>query len=222
MFRDRIDAAQQLADRLSHLKGQHPLILGIPRGAMPMAKLIADALDGELDVVLVHKLGAPGNPEYAIGAVSEDGTVQTTDHGRMLFAGDDYLRAEADDQLNVLRARRMRYTPGRPPADPTGRIVVVVDDGSATGATMLAALRVLREQQPKRLIAAMGVSPPDTLLAIEKAADEVVCLAAPPNFYAVGQFFDDFRQVTDEEVMDLLRDGLPGDSRPGDQPHARH
>ncbi|HEX5512813.1 MAG TPA: phosphoribosyltransferase family protein [Gammaproteobacteria bacterium] len=214
MFRDRLDAAEQLARRLSHLKGQHPLVVGIPRGAVPMAKLIADALDGELDVVLVHKLGAPGNPEYAIGAISEDGTLQISEAADRLFAGGDYLQEEAQAQLSVLQARRLRYTPGRKPIDVTGRIVVVVDDGSATGATLLAALRVLREQRPQRLIAAIGVAPADTLSKIEAAADEVVCLAAPSFFYAVGQFFDDFRQVSDEEVIELL-----GHSESADKPH---
>lgn len=224
MFRDRTDAALQLARRLSHLKDQHPLVLGIPRGAMPMARLIAQRLGGDLDVVLVHKLGAPGNPEYAIGAVSEDGTVEVTDAGRMLFAGDDYLHQEVQAQLQVLLSRRRRYTPGRPPLDPAGRVVVVVDDGSATGATMLAALRVLREQGPRRLVAALGVAPPDALLKIEEAADEVVCLLSPSAFFAVGQFYADFRQVSDEEVIALLREteAAPPGHAPAPRPDLRH
>lgn len=206
MFKNRADAAEQLAQRLRHLKGEHPLVLAIPRGAVPMAKLIADALDGELDTVLVRKLGAPGNPEYAVGAVSEDGTVELSEHGRRLCSK-DYIEREVDAQLRVLRERRRCYTPVRPPINPTGRVVIVVDDGSATGATMIAALQTLRQREPRQLIAALGVAPPDTLRRIEAEADAVVCLAAPSAFYAVGQHFSDFRQVSDEEVVELLRQG---------------
>lgn len=206
MFKDRADAAQQLVERLRHLKGEHPLVLAIPRGAVPMAKLVADALDGDLDVVLVHKLGAPGNPEYAVGAVSEDGTVQLSEHGQRLCS-EDYIKHEVKTQLQSLRERRQLYTPVRPPIDPTGRVVIVVDDGSATGATMIAALQTLRQHKPRRLIAAIGVAPPDTLRRIEAEADEVVCLLTPSAFYAVGQFFSDFRQVGDEEVVEQLRRG---------------
>lgn len=204
MFKDRADAAVQLAQRLLYLKGEHPLVLAIPRGAVPMARLIADALGGELDTVLVHKLGAPGNPEYAIGAVSADGTVAISQHGRKLCSK-DYIDREVDVQLRVLRERCQRYTLARPPIDPSGRIVIVVDDGIATAATMIAALQTLRQRKPRRLIAAFAVAPPDTLRLIEAEADAVVCLAAPSPFYAVGQCFSDFRQVSDEEVVELLR-----------------
>lgn len=203
MFKDRTEAAEHLAQRLQHLKGEHPLVLAIPRGAVPMARLIADALDGELDTVLVHKLGAPGNPEYAVGAVGEDGTVELSEHGRQLCS-QEYIEREVNSQLQVLRERRRRYTPVRPPIDPAGRIVIVVDDGSATGATMISALQTLRQREPRRLIAALAVAPPDTLRRIEAQADAVICLAAPAHFYAVGQHFSDFRQVTDEEVIELL------------------
>lgn len=204
MFKDRSDAAEQLAERLRHLKGEHPLVLAIPRGAVPMAKHIAETLDGELDVVLVRKLGAPGNPEYAVGAVSEDGTVELSPHGQSICS-EDYIAHEVDAQLRTLKARRQAYTPVRPPIDPSGRVVIVVDDGSATGATMVAALQTLRRRAPQRLIAALGVAPPDALRRIEAEADAVYCLATPAAFYAVGQHFSDFRQVSDEEVIELLR-----------------
>lgn len=203
MFKNRADAALQLVQRLEHLKGEQPLVLAIPRGAVPMAKLIAEALDGELDAVLVRKLGAPGNPEYAIGAVSENGTVKLSEHGHRL--SEDYIEREVDAQVRVLGERRQRYTPVRPPIDPAGRVVIVVDDGSATGATMIAALQTLRQRKPRQLIAALGVAPPDTLRRIEAEADAVICLAAPAAFYAVGQYFSDFGQVSDEEVIELLR-----------------
>ncbi|SEL68175.1 phosphoribosyltransferase [Halomonas daqiaonensis] len=203
MFRDRLDAAERIAQRLSHLKGHDPLILAIPRGAVPMGRLIADALEGDLDVVLVRKLGAPGNPEYAIGAVSEDGNVALEEIARHHFR-EEAVNRETERQRALLEERRRRYTPVRAPIDPEGRTVVVVDDGSATGATMAAALSTLRSRGPQTLIAAMGAAPPDTVARLETLADEVVCLEVSSNFQAVGQFFADFAQVEDEEVIKLL------------------
>ncbi len=202
MFRDRLDAAERLARRLSHLKGHDPLILAIPRGAVPMGRLIADALEGDLDVVLVRKVGAPGNPEYAIGTISEDGSVALEAAAR--HYREEAVTRETQKQQALLEERRRLYTPVRAPIDPKGRIVVVVDDGSATGATMAAALTTLRSRAPRKLIAAMGAAPPDTVARLETLADEVVCLETPWNFMAVGQFFADFRQVEDEEVIALL------------------
>ncbi|MDN3557918.1 phosphoribosyltransferase [Halomonas maura] len=202
MFRDRQEAAEGLVRRLSHLRGRDPLILAIPRGGVPMGRLIADELEGELDVVLVRKIGAPGNPEYAIGAVGEQGRVQLEP------AADHYpesaISREIETQQALIEERRRRYTPVRAPIDPAGRIVVVVDDGSATGATMATALASLRPRHPARLIAAMGAAPPETVARLERLADEVVCLLAPANFGAVGQFFADFGQVSDDEVIRLL------------------
>ena len=204
-FRNRAAAAQFLAQRLVAYRGQHPLVLGIPRGAVPMARIIADALEGDLDVVLVHKLGAPGHPELAIGAVDETGQVYLGPYVQLLGISADYLATETAAQLETLRTRRAMYTPIRPPISPTGRLVIVVDDGIATGASMIAALRAVRGQQPTRLIAAVAVAPPRTLERMGQEADEVVCLEAPEEFYAVGQFFEDFSQVTDAEVVAILQ-----------------
>lgn len=202
MFRNRHDAAERLAERLGHLKGEHPLVLAIPRGGVPMGRIISDTLGGELDVVLVRKIGAPGNPEYAIGAVSEDGSVHLEEAAREY--SDDWIAREVGRQRELIEERRRRYTPVRSPIDPAGRIVVVVDDGSATGATMAAALATLRQRGPARLVAALGVAPPDTLARLESLADEVVCGEVPERFGSVGRFFADFDQVSDDEVVALL------------------
>jgi putative phosphoribosyl transferase len=204
IFRDREDAARRLAEALAQYRGQNPLVLAIPRGAVPMAKTIADALDGEVDVVLVRKLRAPGNPEFAIGSVDETGWTYLSNYAEQAGADAQYIAAEKEAQLEVMRDRRASYTPIRPPHDPSGRIVIVVDDGLATGSTMIAALHSLRAKSPKKLICAVPVAPPDTLAKVESYADEVVCLSAPAMFYAVGQFYASFPQVSDEEVIRLL------------------
>lgn len=204
LFRDREEAAYQLADRLSPYRGRHPLILAVPRGAVPMGRILADALDGELDVVLVHKLGAPGNPELAIGSVTEDGDVTVSPFAWEIGVTQEYVDQEAARRLADLRARRRAYTPVREPVDPAGRVVIVVDDGVATGATLLAALRGLRKREPAELVAAVAVAPTETLERIRTEADRVVCLATPEPFFAVGQFFFSFPQVSDEAVVRIL------------------
>lgn len=203
-FRSREHAAQILAERLSGAyKNKNPLILGIPRGALPMAEIIADALGGELDVVLVHKLSHPDQPEFAVGAIDESGRIYFADWATELTP--QLLEDEKQRQLDVLRRRRNLYTPLRPPTDPLGRIAIVVDDGIATGSTMIAALRAVRTKRPKKLICAVAVASPQALHAMSREADAVVCLTAPAEFFAVGQFFDDFAQVTDEDVVDIFQ-----------------
>jgi putative phosphoribosyl transferase len=203
-FTDRLEAARLLARRLDRYRGQNPLVLGIPRGAVPMARVIADALDGELDVVLVHKLRAPFQAEYAIGSVSESGDVYLSDAVARLEIARTFIDREVKTQLETLHRRRRVYTPGRPPIHPEGRIVIVVDNGVATGWTMIAALRGLRPLKPTKLIAAMAVAPPQAAKVMVEEADELVCLETPDNFFAVSQFFLDFREVTDEEVAAIL------------------
>jgi predicted phosphoribosyltransferase len=205
-FKSRGHAAELLAERLRvHYRNKNPLVLGIPRGALPMARIIADTLGGDLDVVLVHKLGHPDHPELAIGAIDESGVVLLSD-----WADDidpEYLEAEKARQLSALRRRRAQYTPLRPPVDPRGRIVIVVDDGIATGSTMMAALRAIRAREPKKLIAAVAVASAQSANTMARECDALVCLNVPADFYAVGQFFDDFSQVSDDDVIAALRGG---------------
>lgn len=192
-----------MARRLgAYYRNKHPLVLGIPRGAVPMAKIIADALGGELDVVLVRKLGHPSQPELAIGAIDESGKVFYSDYAYEIDEG--YLEAEKRRQLEIIRNRRAQYTPHRPPIDPKDRIVIVVDDGIATGSTMTVALRAVRARQPKKLVGAVAVASPQAARAMREEADALVCLKVPVEFYAVGQFFKHFEQVSDEDVIRIL------------------
>jgi predicted phosphoribosyltransferase len=206
-FRNRDEAAALLARELMPYRGPDVVVLGVPRGGVPMAGLIATRLGAALDVVLVRKLRAPGQPELAIGAIDERGSI-VQDPLLARLASPDYLHEELRTQQEILRTRRERYTRARGPAPLTDRTVILVDDGLATGATMLAAVRAVRARQPRRVIVAVGVAPPETVEAIEAEADAVVCLHAPREFGAVGAFYDDFSEVTDDMVVDVLA-GMP-------------
>lgn len=205
MFRDRLEAAGQLADSLQAYQGQKPLVLAIPRGAVPMGKRIAERLDGDFDVVLVRKLRAPWQPELAVGSVDESGWTYIAPFAASMGADDKHIAEEKRKQLETIRQRRAQYTPLRPHIDPAGRKVIVIDDGLATGATMIAALHGLRQHNPAKLVCAVPVAPPDTLVKVRELADEVVCLQTPEFFQAVGQFYSHFPQVEDEEVIALLK-----------------
>ena len=215
MFRDRIEAAGLLASALARYRGQSPLVLAIPRGAVPMAALIADQLEGELDLVLVRKLHAPGAPEFAFGAVDESGWVYLAPHASSVGATPDYVEEQKGLQLQELARRRELYTPGRPRKEAHGRVVIVVDDGLATGATMIAALHAVRLRQPARLVCAVPVGAPESVRLVQEHADEVICLETPRRFIAVSQFYGTFPQLEDDEVIALLRaaEGSAGENR---------
>ncbi len=203
VFKDRQDAAQQLAERLLAWRGQNPLILAIPRGGLPLGAVLAERLQGELDVVLVHKLSMPFDPEFAVGAVDESGHVILSPG---IASGFDFgdLETQKQEQLALLTARRHRYQQIAPRREIKGRKVIIVDDGLATGATMASALQSVRLQQPAHLCCAVPVAAAESLALVSPLADSVVCLAQPPNFRAVSLYYRHFNQVDDEEAERLL------------------
>jgi putative phosphoribosyl transferase len=208
MFANREEAAHQLARMLKTRTLQQPVVLAIPRGGVVTGAVLARELGAELDVVLSRKLRAPGRPELAIGAVSEEGEVfldQPTFDEVAAEQQEGYLARECAHQLTEL-ARRKKLFRGVQPAVPlTGRSVIVTDDGIATGSTMIAALRTARASNPLELIVAVPVAPPDRLAEIRRECDDLVCLLAPKSFWAVGQYYVDFSQVEDDAVMEVLR-----------------
>jgi predicted phosphoribosyltransferase len=204
-FRDRIDAARQLAQALGRFAEERPVVLAVPRGAVPMGEAIAHALGGDLEVVLVRKLRAPYNPEFAVGSIDEGGWSYIAPYAPAAGADAKYLEREKREQLETLRARRASYTPGRKPLPLEGRVAIVVDDGLATGATMVAALHSIAARRPKRIVCAVPVASREAVEKVRACADEVVCLDAPADFQAVGQFYEDFPQVDDAEVGRILR-----------------
>ncbi|MCZ8149851.1 MAG: phosphoribosyltransferase family protein [Roseomonas sp.] len=196
-----------LAVRVAALRLRDPVVYALPRSGVPVAAEVADALHAPLDLVLVRKIGAPGQPELALGAVVDGAAPEMVLNPAIVAATgatDDFIAAARQRELVEIERRRLRYLAGRSPIDPAGRDVVVVDDGIATGATARAALHALRRRGAARLVLATPVAPAETPRALRAEADEIICLLEPSPFYGVGLFYRDFHQLTDDEVIGLL------------------
>jgi putative phosphoribosyl transferase len=203
VFTDRHDAGRRLAVAVAALRLAEPVILALPRGGVPVAHEVAKALRAPLDLLIVRKIGAPGHAEYGIGAVVDGDEPQVLLNDEAAVS-QDYLAAETRRQLAEIERRRVAYLGNRPPIPLSGRNVVVVDDGIATGGTVRAALRALRKTGAKSITLAVPVAPADAIASLREEADALICLATPDPFYAVSQHYADFEQISDEEVVRLL------------------
>ena len=207
-FKDRTEAGRKLAKALAAYTDQHPVILALPRGGVPVAAEVAATLHAPLDLILVRKIGVPIQPELAMGAVVDGGApiiVRNEDVIRLAGIDETEFKAICDSELAEIERRRQRYLGSRERSDVAGRIAIVIDDGIATGATIRAALRATRMRNPKKLVLAVPVAPTDNLAALHSDADEVVCLEDYEFFEAIGLYYANFNQVTDEEVIEMLK-----------------
>jgi putative phosphoribosyl transferase len=204
MFADRRDAGQRLAASLEPLKDEDVVVLGIPRGGVEVAAVVSETLGAPLDIVVPRKVGAPGNPELGLGAVAEDVEVLDQHLIRVLSVSEEYLRAEIAAQREEITRRSSLYRSGRPPVDLAGKVAVVVDDGVATGGTAAAALRWARARGASSVILAVPVAPGEAVRRLKDEADEIRVLATPEPFFAVGQWYRSFPQVSDDRVIGLL------------------
>ncbi|HJW34856.1 MAG TPA: phosphoribosyltransferase [Holophagaceae bacterium] len=206
LYQDRKEAGQTLALALRAFRNRKDaIVLGLPRGGVPVACQVAEALHLPLDIFLVRKLGLPGHEELAMGALAQgNGIVFNTDVLDTYSPGNREIERAVQREQRELQRREQVYRPGKPPLDVKGRTVILVDDGLATGATMRAAVQALREQEPAAIVVAVPVGPPDTCQELELEVDQLICPRRPANFYAIGQWYEDFGQTSDEEVRALL------------------
>jgi putative phosphoribosyl transferase len=214
-FADRRDAGRQLAHALRRYKSESVVVLALPRGGVPVAAEVAEALSAPLDLILVRKIGVPFQPELAMGAVVDGAApliVRNEDVIAMTRVGEAEFNTICEQELAEIERRRKRYLGDRERVDVAGRVVIVVDDGIATGATTRAALRATRARKPKTLVLAVPVAPTDSLAAMKEEADAVVCLEDHESFGAIGYYYDDFRQTSDQEVIDILARFAPKES----------
>ena len=206
-FTDRKDAGRKLAAALSGFRNQDCLVLALPRGGVPVAAEVALVLHAPLDILLVRKIGVPTQPELAMGAVIDGGApviVRNPEMIRLSGTTERQFESACAEQLREIERRRALYLRGHHPVSPKGRVTIVIDDGIATGATMRAALQATRMRHPKTLVLATPVAAPDTLEMLRGEVDKIVCLESPDDFGAVGRFYADFEQTTDEEVVSTL------------------
>jgi len=206
-FRDRSDAGRALAQALARYKNEQPVVLALPRGGVPVAAEVAIALKAPLDLILVRKIGVPLQPELAMGAVADGDTpliVRNEDVIGLAEIQESEFKEVCDRELDEIERRRLRYLGNRPRVEVRGRTAIVVDDGIATGATTRAALRVTRRRKPKKLVLAVPVAPTDTVVAMRQEADDVICLEEYELFGAIGYYYADFRQISDQEVIETL------------------
>ncbi|MCP8309762.1 MAG: phosphoribosyltransferase [archaeon] len=205
MFRDRKEAGKFLAEALSEYKDKNPIVLAIPRGGVIVAYEVAKALNAHLDLIIPRKVGAPNQPELAIGAVTEDGTtILNQDILQYLRVPDEYIKEEVKNQVEEIKRRMKKYLEDKLRLSIEGKVTILVDDGVATGATIKAAIASIRKRKPALTVLAIPVGPPDTIEELRREADEVICLMTPEPFFAIGQFYKSFEQTSDEEVIEIL------------------
>ncbi len=204
-FSDRVEAGRRLGEELKKTYGNEAVVLGIPRGGVVVAESLAQVLGATLDIVLSRKIGAPGNPEFAIGAISEDGELfLNKDFVHQTGAGHEYVEQERARQTAEIKRRRILFRNAHPKVPLKNRTVIITDDGIATGATFQAALWAVRQECPIRLIAAIPVGPEDSLCKVAEDADELLCARVPDFFYALSQFYAQFDQIEDKQVLEIL------------------
>lgn len=204
-FHNRIDAGRKLAALLGKYKNRNAVVYALPRGGVPVAKEVADALSCPLDLIIVRKIGHPMNPEYALGAVAEDGFLVVNEE-ELAKVDRKWSEAEMQKQMQEARRRRELYLQGKKPITAKGKIAIIVDDGIATGSTMLVAVKKVKQEKPAKIVVAVAVSPQDTAQRFSREVDEFVAVTIPEFFWgAIGYYYDDFSQVSDEEVMAILK-----------------